>query len=211
MRSHDNPLALTHFHRALDIEVKLHGEDNSTNISKLLGHIGLVHLHSGNIKAAFKYLQHALSIEQRLLPSQHVYIGLRFENIGSCYMHQREYQLALQYYQQALGIVERTLPIYHRHHAITLKGIINSLDCLGNYKQAIEYAIRKLDIDQALYKGWTMAGLSELFLKLNHSSKAYQYFQDALAFYEKNQSSNFSAISKLRKRLKQLELSFLSN
>ncbi len=207
----DYHLALSHLHRALDIEKKLHDKDGHTNISKILGHIALVHQYSGNTELALESFQRALSIEKLLLPSQHIYIGLRFENLGSCYIRRAEYQLALQYYQRALAIIERTLPIHHRHHAIILKGIVNSLDYLGDYRQAIEFAVRKLDRDQTVYKGWTMACLSELYLKINDSSKAYEYFQDASTFYEKNQSNNSFAISKLKEKLKQLEQSFLSN
>jgi tetratricopeptide (TPR) repeat protein len=194
----------------LDIEVASHGKDSNTNISKILGHIGLVHEHHENYELALENFQHALSIEQRLLPSQHIYIALRFENIGSCYLRRTNFQLALQYFQQALTIIERILPLDHRHHVLTLKGIVDSLEHLGDYKQAIEFAIRKLDHDPAIYKGWTMACLSELHLKLNDLSKAYQYFQDASTFYEKNQSDNSSAITKLEKKLKTLEQSFLT-
>ncbi len=207
---HDYAPALCHLHRALDIEQTLHGTDNHTNIAKIIGHIALVHQYRGDNELALKDFQRALSIEQRCLPDQHIYIGFRFENLGSCHIRQAEYQLALQYYRQALVIIEKMLPIYHRYHAVTLKGIIDSLDHLGDYGQAIEYAVRKLDYDQAIYKGWTMARLSELHLKINDSSKADQYFQDALTFYRQNQSNNSNAILKLREKLKQLEQSFSS-
>jgi len=206
----DYRLALCHLQRALDIETTLHGKNTHTNISKILGHIALLHQYCGDNELALKDFQHALSIEQRLLPSQHIYVAYRFEDLGSCHLRRAEYQLALQYYQQALAIIERTLPIHHRHHAITLKGIIDSLDYLGDYKQAIEFAIRKFNIDQGVYKGWTMARLSELYLKINNSDKAYRYFQDALIFYEKNQSNNSSAIPKLKKKLELLQQSFSS-
>jgi len=148
MRKSDNRLALCHLHRALDIETTIHGMDGNTNISKILGHIGLVYIHDGNAKEALRYIQQALNIEQRLLPVQHAYIGFRFENLGSCYMCQGDYPLALYYYEQALSIMERTLPTYHRYYPITLNGIIKSLDYLGEHEQAIEFAIRKLNIDQ---------------------------------------------------------------
>lgn len=205
---HDFQFALCHLQRALDIETALHGKDANTNISKRLGHIALVHQFCGDNELALKYFQDALSIEQRLLPPHHFYIGLRLENLAACHMHRAEYQLALQYYQQALVIVERTLPVHHKHYSIALHGIIDSLDHLGDYEQAIEFAFSKLDIDQTLYKGWIIVHLSELHLKINDLNKAYQYFQDASIFYEKNQSKKSSALPKIKKKLKELEQSF---
>jgi tetratricopeptide (TPR) repeat protein len=102
---------------------------------------------------ALKNFQHALSIEKRLLPSQHIYIGLRYENIGLCHELLVNYSLALKYYQIALFIVERTLPIYHKRHRKILKGILDTLYKLGAYRQAIEFAISILDNDQTGYKG----------------------------------------------------------
>jgi hypothetical protein len=49
-----------------------------------------------------------------------------------------------------------------------------------------------------------MVHLSELYLKIDDSSKAYQYFQNALTFYAQNQSSNSIIISTFKEELKQL-------
>jgi tetratricopeptide (TPR) repeat protein len=206
----DNQLALYHLHQALDIETKLHGNDNNTNISKILGHIGLTHLHDGNTEKALEYFQHALSIEQRLLPCEHIYIALRFEDIGLCYELRMEYALALEYYQRALNIVDRILPISHKRRRQILKGILDTLYKSGAYSKAIEFANSILDNDTTIFKGWTIVRLSELFLKINDSNTAYKYFQDASIFYEKNRSNNSSVISTLKQKLNELEPSFLS-
>jgi tetratricopeptide (TPR) repeat protein len=205
----DNQLALYHLHHALDIETKLHSNDNNTNISKIIGHIGVAHLQGGNPKA-LEYFQHALSIEQRLLPCEHIYIALRFEDVALCYELQTEYTLALEYYQRALNIVDRILPINHKRRRQILKGILDTLCKSDAYADAIEFATNILDNDTTIFKGWTMACLSELCLKTNDSSKAYKYFQDASIFYEKNRSNNSSVISTLKQKLNELKPSFLS-
>jgi tetratricopeptide (TPR) repeat protein len=206
----DNALALYHLQRALDIEMKLHGNENNTNISKILGHIGVAYLRDGNPKKALEYFQHALSIEQRLLPCEHIYIALRFEDVALCYQFQAEYTLALEYYRRALNIVERILPISHKRRRKILKGTLDTLFKSGAYTDAVEFALSILDDDTTVFKGWTMARLSELFLKTNDLNTAYKYFQDASNFYEKNRSSNLSVISNLEKKLKELKPSFLS-
>jgi tetratricopeptide (TPR) repeat protein len=198
-------------HRALDIEVALRGKDNTTKISKIFGHMAVIHQYCGNIELALKYFQHALSIEQRLLPSEHVYIALRFEDIGLCYALQNEHNLALEYYEKALSIVKRTLPVHHKLYRKILTGVMDALYDLGNYRQALEFALSILDDDSTEYKGWTMARISELYLKLNDSSKAYQYFQDASAFHKENQSSHSRIIPKLKNKLEELEQLFLSS
>ena len=152
-----------------------------------------------------------MNIEQRLLPSQHIYIGLRLENNGLRYQLQAEYKVALEYYQRAQSIAERTLHPYRvRHHKI-LKGIMDTLYHLGNYNQAIEFVISILENDLTVYKDWTMARLSELHLEINDSSKAYQYFQNALIFHQQNQSNNSFIISMLKEKLKKLKRSFLTD
>ena len=127
-----------------------------------------------------------------------------------CYEFQAEYTLALEYYRKALNIVERILPISHKRRRQILKGTLDTLCKSGAYTHAIEFALSILDDDTTVFKGWTMARLSELFLKTNDLNTAYKYFQDASNFYEKNRSSNLSVISNLEQKLKELKPSFLS-
>ena len=156
-----------HLHCALDIEIALRGKDSHTNISKIWSHLALLHQHWDNTELALEYFQHALKIDQQLLPPEHtcMYIGLRLEQLGSCHEYRAEYELALEYYQRALIIAERTLPTYHKLHRDTLVDIINALDHLGAYEQAIEFALRKLDIDQPEDRNWTMERMSGLYLQ----------------------------------------------
>ena len=206
----DHELALYHLHRALDIETELHGNENNTNISKILGHIGVAYLHDKNPEKALEYFQRALTIEQRLLPCEHIYIALRFEDVALCYEFQTEYTLALEYYRKALSIVGRILLISHKRRRQILKGILDTLHKSGAYRDAIEFAISILDDDTTIFKGWTMACLSELYLKTNDLNAAYKYFQDASNFYEKNRASRLRVVSQLEQKLEELKPIFLS-
>ncbi len=86
--------ASDYFNRALTIEIDIHGSERGhTNILKTLGHLALIHEVRGDRHLASDHLMRALKIEEEILPSQHHYIGCRYEDIASLYASNNDKEL----------------------------------------------------------------------------------------------------------------------
>jgi len=151
--------AFNYFNRALTIETSIHGgEHGHTNISKILGHLALIHNGRGDRHLALDHLMRALKVEQEILPPQHHYIGFRYGDIASIYASNNDTELAFLYYCRALPIIEQTVPVQsagYVHATYNLTAILKKLVenyCSNNDKhdamknENIHYLQEGLDI-----------------------------------------------------------------
>jgi tetratricopeptide (TPR) repeat protein len=64
--------------------------------------------------AALDYYNKALTIRQKVLPSNHRDIAMTYNNLGTLYEDRQDFSKALEYYQKSLEINHKILPPEHR-------------------------------------------------------------------------------------------------
>ncbi|CAF1438395.1 unnamed protein product [Didymodactylos carnosus] len=81
--------------------------------TKLYHNLGLIYLDKNMYNKADMYLQEALNIQLKLLPSGHSYLAATYLSMGKMSLHQREYDQALKYFQLALDTYKKSRLFNH--------------------------------------------------------------------------------------------------
>mgnify|MGYP003962463773 CR=1 FL=1 len=88
-------------------------EDEHPNHAIVYSSIGGVYVHLSVFDFAMNYFQHALELRLQYLPSNHVDIGLSYNNVGVCYHCLNKVAESLEYYNKALNILSNTFDSEH--------------------------------------------------------------------------------------------------
>lgn len=116
--------------------------------------VGMALLEQQQSTEAIEYIQQALDIRHRILPSLHPSLGVSYNDLGSAYKQQERYEEALLAYQKSLEIRRRCLSEGHWAFAVIFNNLANILywlerddEALQLSGQAVEIATRALGMD----------------------------------------------------------------
>lgn len=137
-----------------------------------VGNLGLAYHYIGDVYAAIKYYNEALSIARGMnnKADEGVWLG----NLGNAYSDLGKSRTAIDYYQQALKIA-RTIGD-KRNEGVNLSNLGSAYNVLGDIRTAIDYYQQALKIAQImrdkLREGIRHGNLGERFMDLGEIDKA---------------------------------------
>ena len=163
----------------------------SNKLATAYNNVGLTYSRLGDHKQALKYHQKALSIFEKVLPSEHPDLATSYSWMGDIHGKMGDHPKALEYQLKALVIYEKTLPLEHPFLATSYNNVGGTYGDLGDHKQALKYHQKALSIfekvlpsehpDLATSYSW----MGDIHGKMGDHPKALEYQLKALVIYEK--------------------------
>ena len=101
--------------------------------------IGTIKTDQGEYEEAIKFYEKSISIQQEILPSDHIDFATAYNNIAGLYDKRGEYLKALSYYEKALPIYQEHFSSNHRHLATLYNNIGLLYNKMGQYSKALSY------------------------------------------------------------------------
>jgi CHAT domain-containing protein len=145
----------------------------------------------GQYKAAIPLLERALTIQEKVLGSEHPDVALSLNNLATLYQNMGNYSQAKPLFQRALTIREKVLGQEHPDVATSLNNLALLYQNMGNYNQAEDMYQRSLAILEKLVGkehpnvATSLNNLAELYRVQGNYSQAELLFQRSLAIREK--------------------------
>jgi len=165
------PQAIEHFRRAVQMDPGF-----------AEGHyaLGVAILQQGNEQAAESCFQTAIELDED-------YAAPHF-GLGKLHQAQRQTAVSIEHFQRALFLFEKEL-VKHEHEAVSLEpdqqafaGVCNTLAVAeyraGNFKTALAYITRALELDGEYAEAENNAGL--IYLQLGQPDRALEHLKKAL-------------------------------
>ncbi|CAF1359458.1 unnamed protein product [Rotaria magnacalcarata] len=136
MESGKSRQAMHYFNEAL----RLQESTETLDLAETYSNIALLYDMKEETKQAMSYNEKSLKIRLRLLPHDHVLVGLTYNNIGMVHFHQHDYEKALTYLEKNRSINCIALgSSNHFDHATTLSNIgLVHLE-QGHYELALQF------------------------------------------------------------------------
>ncbi|CAF1285138.1 unnamed protein product [Rotaria sordida] len=146
--------------------------------------IGLLYRDEKECQIALKYLNQALGMYQRILPSQYPDIASCLGNIGLVYEDLKDYEQAFAYYYRAFEIDKNILPSDHPNLMDDLNRIIDIYMKKGEDQNAMEfYQNIIIEFEDTLFSAHALKSLSDRTLNV---VERIDYYKKALVIFEKS-------------------------
>ena len=181
----DYASAQPYYERALAINKKILGDENSTtatslnNLAELLREIG-------DYAGARPYFEQALLIKRKILGEEHPATATSLNNLGALLVDMGNYAGARPYYEQALAINRKVLGKVHPATATSLNNLGGLLFRKGDYSGARQYYEQALVIDRKALgakhpnSASDLNNLGMLLKAMGNYVGARQYYEQAL-------------------------------
>jgi tetratricopeptide (TPR) repeat protein len=141
------------YNQALKYSQRAKKFNRSTKRSpNILSNIASVFLGKGHFKKAKSSLRHALTIEQKYLPSLHFDLANLYDNLAVIEMRMGEYKESFNLLEKCLNIYRQSLPSNHylMAHGLNNLGMVHSH--LGEFDRAREYYEQALNIQSSSFE-----------------------------------------------------------
>ncbi|CAF1350955.1 unnamed protein product, partial [Adineta steineri] len=173
-------------------EVLLHQTTNESDKAPIYYQLGWIKCNQGEYQEALLSHEKALTIRQRLLPSDHPDLGDSYNKIGIVYDRMGDYPKALSYYEKALAIRQQSLPSHHPDLAQSYNNIGAVYDSMGDYPKALSSHEKSLAIRQQslpsnhpdLGDSYNRIGI--VYDSMGDYPKALSYYEKALAIRQQS-------------------------
>ena len=149
-RRGDYTEAITSLTRALDMRIKLFGEEHSETANSYYS-VGVTQYFLGNYTAALESDKRALEIRVKLFGEEHPDTAISYHEVGGTQHLLNDYTAALESHKRALEIRVKLFGEEHPETAISYHEIGVRQNSLGNYNTALESHKRALEIRVKLF------------------------------------------------------------
>ncbi|MFC2130104.1 tetratricopeptide repeat protein [Bacteroidota bacterium] len=184
-------LKLGKFDAALDNylkELKLREELNDKDeMDRFFTNIGKIYFKMKNYPKAVEYYTKALKINQ--INKNKIEIAKSLSNLGNVYYESKEYKKALDFYHRSLdltdgnshdGNIPESRKMSFKHgKAVLLNNIGLVYKNLGNYKKALNYCKRSIEIKEKIGDlnnlFYPLTSIAEIYLKLGNFDESLNY------------------------------------
>jgi tetratricopeptide (TPR) repeat protein len=151
--------------------------------------LGQVKASLGEYHEAIAFYKKSLEIDEKILPSNHPYLGSSYGDIGNVYREIGDYQ-------KALAIQQQSLPPNHPELASSYNNIGNVYDDMGEYPKALSSYEKALAIRQQslppnhpqLANSYNNIG--NVYQEIGNYSKALSPYEEALAIRQQSLPPN---------------------
>lgn len=133
------------WYRLADAKVKRMGLKDDLAEALALAGLGALHDVRGDYDEALEAYRQALSIQERILGSEHVDLATTYADIGNAHERLGNVEDGLAAFRRGLALLEAELGPHHLRLAATLNGIGNLYNESGEYEQAIAIFERILE------------------------------------------------------------------
>ena len=99
---------------------------------------------------ALPYDEKALSIQENILPSNHLHLSMTYSNIAGLYNQMGHYIKTLFFYEKALNILETILLPTHYNLATVYDNMSGAYQMLGKYKLALSFCEKGCSIRERI-------------------------------------------------------------
>ena len=203
----DAEKALDYYQKALDLFDEENADEENLTIAITYNNIGSFLSELGKNALAIEYFEKTLSIEEKVLGTNHPSVAKTYINIANSYEQQRDYPAALQLYQEALHIVLKVMG-ENNHLAASCYGHIGSAyDYMDSLELALKYSLKAKDIREKLYDkehtdiANSYNNLASIYGSMGNDSLALDYYQKALVMREKLFGKEHSSIAGIYKNI----------
>lgn len=145
----------------------------------------------GDYQTALVYKLTALTITEKVLPTEHPSLAISYNNVGISYSALGNYQKALEYHLKALTIRKKVLPPDHPDLAQSYNNVGSTYGHLGNRRKALEYQLKALTIKEKVLPNEhpnlaiSYNNVGNTYGDLGDHEKALEYLLKALTICER--------------------------
>jgi eukaryotic-like serine/threonine-protein kinase len=177
------------YERILAVRAKL--GPGQPEVARAMSDLGSVKMNMGDYGRALKLFEQALTIQEKVLGSNHTEVANSVDKIGSAFWYMRKYYEAKPYYERALEIREKALGPEHPHVAVSLNNLALLLKNLGEAEKSRTLYTRALAIEEKVFGSDNPVIVEELInfalllSPLGEHSEAQRLVKRALVISEK--------------------------
>lgn len=142
--------ALEFAQKALDLRMKLHGEEHQ-NVASSYSSIGSIYSKKKLFGKALEYYEKALNILLKVYGDGHPKVASAFYDIGTVCYQKGKYSKALEYYVKALAIWLKTYGAKDPSIALSYQNISSVYSEHGEFDKALDYIQKALTIWMSVY------------------------------------------------------------
>lgn len=114
--------AKDYFEKALDLNIKIFGEDNP-HVATIWNNLGAAYNALGQYDRAIQYFKKALAVIIKIFGESHPNVATVWNNLGGAYRSLNQYVTAIKYYKKALPVCEKFLGNEHPHTKTTRENL----------------------------------------------------------------------------------------
>lgn len=155
-----------------------------------------VYKHQGNFIQSETALKNCLDILQKQKGRQHILLATVYNHLGATYNLQGILPQSLINYKASLDIIEKEKGKNSFDCASILGNIALIYQHDGNYYEAIKHYEKsvlicsKHNVREGIYAN-SLFGLGKCYSALKNHSKAIEYFQQSLGYFQKNRGQMY--------------------
>ena len=175
--------AIRAHHSALDIRLKLFGEEHSSTAESYFS-LGCAQLAYGEFASALQSAKHALFIRRKLSGEEHTGTADSYWLLGEAQCGQRDFVSALKSFQRVLDI---RLKLFGEQHVLTADSyhsLGRTQSELGDLTSALQSFQRALDIRLGLF-GEEHSSTADVYESLGHTQRLQGDFTSALQSFQR--------------------------
>jgi tetratricopeptide (TPR) repeat protein len=204
-------VAMDYAEKALAIRIKQEGE-SCPSVANVCSLMGKIHANIGEYEKALEYFNKSFEIYRKIYSDDHPLSAAFYRDTAVVYRSLEEYDKALAYNEKALKIMQRVygddyLGIAGLHNNI---GVIYSN--LGYYEKALEAYNKSLRIflniistDNHPEIATAYYNIGRIYYKMKDNGNAFEFYQMALAMYEKTLPKDHPDIKEVEKSILDLQ------
>lgn len=165
--------------------------DSREELAEASNNVGITLYRYGDYRRSLEYLNKALSIRERVLPTDHPDLAVSYNNVGNTYGDLGDRAKALEYLLEALEIREKVLLPDHLDLATSYNNVGNTYSYLGDHAKALEFQLKALEIREKVLSvdhpklAISYNNVGSTYGKLGDHAKALEYKLKALEIFEK--------------------------
>lgn len=179
---YDDTNRLPNAQRALDLSIKLYGDNNHIATASRYNNLGLAYLSADSLDLAFTHIQKSIDLYLEEDP-YNKNLSSSYTNIGGLYAARHEYDMALKYLYKSMSLREQQndLNIYSTYQSIA--AIYAKTE---QYDSALVYYSKALEIGHKVFGkhhpsiAGTYSGISYVFFELGEYAKSQDSLENAL-------------------------------
>ncbi|CAF1491052.1 unnamed protein product [Adineta steineri] len=185
------------FTKAQEIyKVLLHQAINESEKAPIYYQLGCIKYNQGEYQEALSSHEKALTIREKLLPSNHPDLGDSYNNIGVIHYNIGDYPKALSNYERALAIRQQSLPSSHPDLGKSYNNIGSVHYSMDDYPKALSYYEKALAIQEQSLPfnhpdlAQFCSNIGVVYRNMGDYPKALSYYEKVLAIQQRSLPSN---------------------
>ena len=170
---------------------KVFDDVESKEFAAFLDNIAETYYYNGAYNESMHYYQKSLSLQKKILGTNHHDTALSYNKVGTVYRYMGNYEKALEFLFKSIAIQERVLGTEHPDTALSYNNVGNVYCVMGNYEKALEYNFKSMTIRERVfgtehpYTANSYNNISIVYIEMGNYENALEYLLKSISIQER--------------------------